>query len=60
MSDPETRVKRERKLRNPVAKVMLENKGAFALRVIDPKKEQYKRVKLNPREVIVDLEDTEE
>ncbi len=46
MSDLDTRINRERKIRNPVAKVLLENKGAFAIKEINPKKEKYKRIKL--------------
>lgn len=57
MSDPETRERRARKFRNPVAKEMNENRGAFAIRTINPKKTEYKRQKLNVRTITEEEED---
>jgi hypothetical protein len=57
MSDPETRERRAKKLRNPVAKIIYENKGAFALKTINPKKTEYKRQKLNIRKITEEEED---
>lgn len=51
-SDPETREKRARsiqKKKNPLAREVLDRKGPFGIRVIDPRKGEYKRVKLNPK-----------
>jgi len=48
MSDPETRARREQKLRNPVAKVLFDNKGAFSPKVVEVKN-KYKRRKINVR-----------
>lgn len=57
MSDPDTRDRRERKMkRNPVARVMNENRGAFAIKTINPKKTEYKRINLN----VKDIDDEEE
>jgi hypothetical protein len=54
MSDPETRSKREKKMRNrnPIAKELLDRKGPFSLKVINPKKNEYRRVKLDPRDIL--------
>ena len=52
--DYKSKVSRKRK-RNMIAKTLRdtgEKKGAFALKVINPKKTEYKREKLNPRTVI--------
>lgn len=53
MSDQETRAERANKIRtrNPVAKELLDRKGPFALRIVNPKKTKYRRVKLNPRDL---------
>lgn len=50
MSDEETKYRRQERIkkRNLVAKELRENKG-FREKVINPKKEEYKRIKLNPR-----------
>ena len=58
MSDPETRAKRAEKIkrkRNPMAKELF--KGPFKPKVIDPRKEEYKRVRIDPRNI---EEDTDE
>lgn len=60
MSDPDEkeRFSRRRK-QNYYAKILRdpgEHKGAFALRVINSKKQEYKREKLNPRNVQVEDE----
>lgn len=59
MSDPETRERRGKKFRNPVAKELYENKGAFAIRVLNPKKTEYKRKKMRINEDY-DEEDSED
>lgn len=53
MSDEYTRFKRSQKIkkRNLVHKEMREKTGAFAIRTINPRKTEYKRVKLNPRNI---------
>jgi hypothetical protein len=60
MSDEYTRIQRAQKFRNPVARELHENKGAFALKVISPKKQQYKREKINPRNIELIIEEEEE
>lgn len=58
MSSEEDRLKHSaRRKRNVVAKHMIENKGAFALKVIDPRKEEYKRKHMRVTEVLIDEED---
>lgn len=62
MSSPDDKSKRQQKMkykrmRDPVAKVMNENRGAFALKIINPKKTKYKRVKLDPKSIDVNLEE---
>lgn len=59
MSDPDTRQDRAQKMRrkNPVAKELLDRKGPFSLRVINPKKTEYRRVKLNPRNITEEEDD---
>jgi len=52
--DHKAKVSKKRK-RNMIAKTLRdtgEKRGAFALKVINPKKTEYKREKLNPRNVI--------
>jgi len=60
MADLDEKLKASKKRkRNMIAKSLRDNgdkKGAFALKVINPKKTEYKRKKLNPR-VIGDDED---
>lgn len=50
MSDPEIREKRSRsRKKNYIAKALRDqgdHKGAFALKTIDPRKGEYKRVKI--------------
>ena len=52
MSDEETKTKHyNRRKRNYIAKALRDpgdNRGAFALKVIESKKQKYKRVKLKP------------
>lgn len=65
MSDPETRDRRSKKFRketkrNPVAKVLNENKGAFAIKILNPKKSTYKREKLRAREIQIGEEEWSE
>lgn len=61
MADIETREKRyKRRKRNEVARVMYENKGAFAIKPHNPKKQQYKRVKLRPQDINTLEEDGED
>lgn len=60
MSSEETRRDRFFKLqkkRNPLAKEVLERKGPYTEKVINPKKSEYKRVKLNPKDVLYSFED---
>lgn len=56
MSDPETRQKgAEKRKRNPIARELF--KGPFAVKVHNPKKEKYVRIKLDPREIELEEED---
>jgi hypothetical protein len=53
MADEETRLKHSfNRKRNFLAKEVRtgENKGAFALKVVNPKKQEYKRVKMRTTE----------
>lgn len=60
MSDPEEKERASRRRKqNFYAKILRDpgdHKGAFALRIIPSKKQQYKREKLNPRIVQEDYE----
>ena len=47
MSDEETRTKRSKKFRNPVAKKLNENRGAFTIKVFEPQKDKKKEKKVN-------------
>lgn len=52
MSDEQTRLERAKKFnRNLITKEMRENTGAFALKIINPKKTQYKRRRINPKNI---------
>lgn len=54
MSSEETRRNRFFKLqkkRNPLAKEVLDRKGPYTEKVINPKKSEYKRVKIDPRDI---------
>lgn len=61
MSDPETRDKHsQRRKKNIYAKILRdsgERKGAFALKVVDPRKGTYKREKLDIRNLGEEDED---
>lgn len=60
MSDPDTKFKHSsHRKRNIVAKMLRDggdHKGAFSLKVINPKKQEYKRVKMR----ITEIENEEE
>jgi ribosomal protein L14E/L6E/L27E len=62
LSDPDTRDRRAKKFkhRNPVAKIMNENKGAFAIKIPNPKKSTYKREKLRARDIEIGEEEWSE
>lgn len=45
MGDPDEKYKRAQKFRNPIAKEINENRGAFGIKIAAPKK-KYKRVKI--------------
>lgn len=62
MSSEEERLRRQQKLkrRNLVQKEMRENTGAFSLKVINSKKKEYKRKRINPRSIEEYLDDNEE
>lgn len=49
MSDEETRLKRSKKFRNPVAKYLNEHRGAFASKVYDVKLDKQKQKKINTK-----------
>ena len=52
--DYKAKVSRKRK-RNMIAKSLRdtgEKKGAFSLKIVNPKKTEYKREKVNPRNII--------
>ena len=57
MSDPEEKEKvSKRRKRNFISRALRDqgdHKGAFALRVISPKKSTYKREKISPRDITV-------
>lgn len=57
MSDPEEKEKvSRRRKRNFISKTLKDqgdHKGAFALRVVSPKKSTYKREKINPRDITI-------
>lgn len=66
LSDPDTRSKRAEDLkrkRNPLAREVLERKGPFSPKIVDPRKTEYKRVKLDPKRIrnyYDEFEDNEE
>lgn len=55
MSDPEIREKRSHsRKKNYIAKALKDqgdHKGAFALKVIDPRKQEYKRTRMRVNEL---------
>lgn len=58
MASAEDREKHKRRRTNSIAKDLRSPDGKYKLRVIDPRKEEYKRVRLDPRDI--DLEEDDE
>lgn len=56
-SDEERDRHSKRRKRNVMAKIMYENKGAFAIKAIDPRRPEYHREKLRVTDI---YEDTDE
>lgn len=57
MASTEDREKHKRRRTNRIAKDLRDPGGKFRQRVINPKKEEYKRIKLDPRDI--EIEDIE-
>lgn len=56
MSSNEDREKHKRRRTNRIAKDLRSPDGKYKLRVIDPRKDEYKRVRLDPRDIDLDEE----
>jgi hypothetical protein len=52
--------KRRRNFMSRALRDQGDHKGAFALKIVSPKKGSYKREKLNPREITIEGVDDEE
>lgn len=61
MSEPEEKERHARKRKkNIMAKILRdtgEHKGAFSLKIINPKKTRYKREKVNLKNIEVEMDD---
>lgn len=60
MSEPEEKERHARKRKkNILAKIMRtgDNKGAFALKIVNPKKGNYKREKVDIKKIEVEFDD---
>ena len=55
MSSQEDREKHKRRRTNYIAKDLRSPDGKYRLKVIDPRKEEYKRIKLDPRVLEAEL-----
>jgi hypothetical protein len=59
MASNEDREKHKRRRINHIAKDLRSPDGKYKLKVIDPRKEEYKRIKLDPRTIDLDNEEFE-
>lgn len=58
MVDSDTKQKiAKKKTRNMMARVLRDDKGPYAIKTINPKKTEYKREKLRPKDIIEDEND---
>lgn len=60
MSSQEDREKHKRRRTNSIAKDLRDPSGKYRLKVHDPRKEEYKRIKLDPRDISLEEEEENE